>query len=110
MDINNLLLDYRNVTLELIDVNDDIEKVESLIEKRQQIINNINSSSFEKNKFKEIAENLNLLELEDKLIYKIKKESADVRKALDNLKKLKKARSLYNQGENNAVFFNMKSY
>lgn len=110
MDLNTLLVDYKNITLELIESISDIEKVEDLMIKRQQIIDDINLNSFDKTKFKEVADNLNLLEIENDLINKMKKENVTAKKALENIRRLKKARSIYNRGEEKPVFFNMKSY
>lgn len=110
MELQRELQDYKNITLKLVEAIGDIELVESLIQKRQEVIDKINLMQYKNEEFKAIACELGLPELEESLKIEMKKEKVNAKNRLDNIRKLKQARSMYNRRESTSVFFNTKSY
>lgn len=110
MDLERNLQEYKILTLKLINSAENIDEVESLISERQKIINNMQLTEYDKDQFKKIAEELDLANIEEKLIKKIKKEKVNAKSGLDNIRKLKQARNIYNREESVSLFFNRTSY
>ena len=106
MKLREYLDKYKALTLELMDaVQKDLE-VDSLIEKREEILNSINSLDFDKQEINEIVNSLNILGLEEELQNLIKKEKVKVKKQIETLKKARQANNNYNNFENKARVFN----
>lgn len=110
MQLEKNLQDYRELTVKLIDSIDNVDEIESLINEREEIINKINLTQYDNIEFKKIAAELNLAQLEEELVNKLKREKVNARARLENVRKLKMARMRYNKEEGSPVFFNKISY
>ena len=110
MELKKNLILYKEITNKLIKSVGNIEEIERLIKERQGIIDKINLIDYKTDEFKVLATDLNLIELEEELIRKVKNEKTNAQKSFNNIAKLKKARSLYGRRESSPVFFNVKSY
>lgn len=110
MQLEKELKNYKELTVKLIDSIGNIEELEDLINERQNLINKIELIQYDSDQFKKIASELNLANLEEELVNKIKKEKVNIRSRLENVRKLKQARSIYNKKDARPVFFNMRSY
>lgn len=110
MNLEKSLQKYKELTLKLIDSVGNIDEIEKLINARQEIINNIKLEQYDKDKFGEIATKLDLSHIEEELINKIKKEKVNAKSALNNVRKLKQARNIYNKEASYPLFFNKTSY
>lgn len=100
MKLSEYLEEYKTLTLDLIDEAKKGADLDSLIEKRGQVLKIINDIKFEKEEFKTIVSSLKILELEDELQNYIKKETVRVKKQIENLKKTRQANNKYNNFEN----------
>lgn len=110
MNLEKSLQEYKLLTLKLINSVENIDEVENLIKARQDIIDKIQQGEYDKNHFKEVAEKLGLSNIEEELIGKVKKEKVKAKIGLDNARKLKQARNIYNREESESFFFNRTSY
>lgn len=106
MNLREYLEEYKYLTLALIDEAKKDGELNSLIEKREDILDLINDSNFNKEEIKTIGNSLKLLKLEDELQNTVKKEAVEVRKQIETLKKARQANKNYNSFENKARVFN----
>lgn len=108
--LDKLLEKYKGLSSELLEKADEIDNIELLISKRAEVIEKINEIQYDRDEFKKLVQELNLIEIEDQIFMTISKEKLKIRKALDNVQKLKRAQEMYNREEGIPVYFNMKSY
>lgn len=106
MNLNEYLEEYRSVTLALIDAIEKDAETESLIKKRENILESMSNLNFDKEEAKAIGESLRLLQLEDELQRTAKKEQVKIRKQIDRLKKARQVNINYNNFENKARVLN----
>lgn len=103
--LKEFLEDYKNITLKLIFEVGQIENLQKLLDERQKIIQDVEQLGFDKNEFVKIAEELKLLELEEELQNKLKKEKVKLKQDIDKAKKMHSARRSYAAREGNSNFF-----
>jgi len=106
MNLHEYLEEYRALTLDLMDEVQKDGQISPLIDKREDIINAVNSLNFDKEEIKTIGNSLNLAKLEEDLQILYKKEKVKVRKKIENIKKARQININYNGIENIARVFN----
>lgn len=97
---------YRTLTLEIMDKIKKDEEIDSLISKRNEILEALKESDFPKEEIIEIGNSLKLLELEEELEALVIKERTEIKKQIESLKKGRQANSNYNRIENKSRIFN----
>lgn len=106
MNLNEYLEEYKTLTLSLINDAEKGSELDNLIEERENVLKSINSLKFDREEIKVIVESLKLLELEEELQNILKKEKVEIKKQIENLKKVRQANANYNSFENKARVFN----
>lgn len=104
-NLNILLSEYKILTLKAIEEASDAEKLSLVLADRQIKIDEISKLNYEKSEFIDIANELNLLNLDRELNKKVQKEKLETKKALDNVRRLRQARRSYNALEGTPRFF-----
>lgn len=102
---------YKNISLDIIDIlnEDDIdnEKLEYNIEKRQKIIDSLNSDSSKY--FKNHYKNSEIIELDNKIKSLLEEKIIEVRKELNLYRVKKSVNAVYvNMNKNNLNIFSKK--
>lgn len=102
---------YKNISLDIIDIlnEDDIdnEKLEYNIEKRQKIIDSLNSTSLKD--FKNHYKNSEIIELDNKIKSLLEEKIIEVRKELNLYRTKKSVNAVYvNMNKNNLNIFSKK--
>lgn len=109
MDLEEYLKEYKALTLDIMErVNID-GSIGYLVNERQEILDKIKFLGFDKSDIKGIGESLNLIKLEEELNLMIKKEKINVKRRIENLKKMRSANMKYNAINYIPSFFNKKS-
>lgn len=106
MNLYEYLEEYKNLTLDLIDKIQKNVEIDSLIEKRDYILESINSLDFDRKEIKNIGNSLNLLKLEEELQSIAQKEKIKIKKQIETLRKTRQVNTNYNSIENKARMFN----
>lgn len=95
MDIEKELIEFRNLTLELIDR----VKVQGnrlyILKKREDILNRITSLDCDKEEIRKLALKLGIYDLEKELHNKINNEMNAIKKEIQQLKKSKQGNQAY---------------
>lgn len=101
---------YLNVTKEIIESinSEDYEKLNTLTENRKLIIDNIKSLKFNKQEFKEIADELDLKKYEDDMNMKLKEKQLDLKHKIENIKNKRKVSNSYNRQNISPMIFSKK--
>ncbi|WPC41075.1 flagellar protein FliT [Clostridium sp. JS66] len=110
-ELETLLNEYREYTLKLINIveAETYDDIEGLLEKRENIINQINGNEHTKDEFSEIAKKLQILFLQKKLTDLMHEKKVKIRNELDLIAKNKFARNSYNKKFSvDPLFFNKK--
>lgn len=98
MKILELLLEeYKEFTLKLISAMDNDNDLEKLLDERQKILDEIEELNSDKKEFTKLAENLDIIKLEEELKNKLSMQKMKVRKELETLRKQRQARKSYAQ-------------
>lgn len=107
MMLKEILKEYHVLTLECINLieNDKFSKVQCILGKRQNIIENINVLEFPKEEFKDLVKEFNIIELETRLKELMNNKKSDIKKQMSNVRKAKKAHNVYNSNFINNSFF-----
>lgn len=108
MDLKLSLESYRNVTIELIENVRKGEDLNTLFQKREDIIKNIKNINFTKEEFKEFAKSFSIMELDEELQKSINNEKEKVKDKIRFLKITREARSKYENSQFKPTFFNKK--
>lgn len=106
MCLKEYLEKYKVLTLELMDEIKRDGEIGIFIKKREEILNLVSSLDFEKEEIRTISDSLNLLKLEEEIHKLVNKERIEVKRQIDNIKRIKKANANYNSFENRAMVFN----
>lgn len=105
------LIEFKNVTLNLINAleSDDFDEIESLIEKRQNIISALENTNYTEEEFRHIASSINLLTLQKKVLDLMNAKKVELRNEMDKLSEVKIANKSYNSKfAVDSVYFNKK--
>lgn len=111
MQIKEKLLEYKTLTVELINAleNEEYIKLNDLFNEREKIIDCTNDLSYSMEEFKKICNELGIIELETKLKQLIKDKMLKVKKSINNIKRSRNAHMSYNKNFINNSFFVKKT-
>lgn len=105
------LAKYRDTTIELIQAveNENYEILDSLVEKRSEIINSVDKLTFSKEEFKTICLEFKILLLQDSLNKLMNEKKLKVKRQLESMDENKNLRNSYNKKFSvDSIFFNKK--
>ncbi|MEG1255998.1 hypothetical protein [Clostridium sp.] len=97
MTLYELLQDYKNTTTKIITEVCADSDIEVMISDREDIINSLKKMQFSKEEFKEIIEELGVLEVDKKLFATLEKEKQNVKHELNEIQRKKVAGRQYNK-------------
>lgn len=110
MELKLILEQYIQVSLNLIKSieEDDDSNGELLIEKREELLLLLENIDFSKEDFKKVATELELVELENKVMETVNKKKENVKRELIELKRQREANRTYGNSLKNVNFINKK--
>lgn len=111
MNVEKLLKEYRDITVEMISKINENTDISFLIEKRKIILDEIlceKDKKDEQEKFKECYKILKINDFEEQLQLLTKNKMLDIRKDIKKLKQSKAAYNLYSGFNSNAMIFSTK--
>ncbi|MBI6872724.1 flagellar protein FliT [Clostridium aciditolerans] len=99
VELKSQLEVYNSDTLKLIESLEkkDYDNLESLLNKRQQTIDNISKLDYTKQEFSEVAEELKILEHQKRLSDLMIRKRDDVKEELNKISSAKNASNMYNK-------------
>lgn len=109
--LKQFLIRFKELTINLIECleKEKYESLESLFNDRQIVIDDISKLSYEKESFKAISSELQLMPLQQKLTILMNQRRGEVKQELDKLSASKTASNSYNtKYKVDALFFNKK--
>lgn len=95
MNVEEYLIEYKELTLYMIERVKIDTSIEYLVEKRQKILDALSESSFSKDEIKSVGNSLGLASLESELIRTVTKEKIDVKRKIETLKRTSNANMKY---------------
>ena len=95
MNIEKEFIEFRNLTLELIDRVKIQGNRLNIIKKRQEVLNRIMSSNYDSEELRKIALKLGIFDLENELHNKINDEMNTIKKKIHELKRIKQGNQAY---------------
>lgn len=110
MDIKESILNYKEITVKIIDAIDK-EKYEDLtlfVDKREEIIEKLKKININKEHFKELCDEINLIQLENNLNKLLISKRNDIKFKLDAIAKNIQASSSYNKITDSPLIFSKK--
>ncbi|WP_096635435.1 hypothetical protein [Clostridium cochlearium] len=109
MDLRTYLEKFRDVTIDVIDAfkKEDYELGNDLLDKRREVIGEIEQIEYTIEEFRALDEEFKLLDLNKELEETIEKERIKIRKQLDDINLRRSANNGYNT-QNKSVIFSRK--
>lgn len=106
MDLRTYLEKFRDVTLDVIDAfkKEKYELGNNLLDKRREIIGEIEQIEYNIEEFKALDKEFKLLDLNKELEESVEKERIKIRKQLDDINLRRNANNGYNQQSKSVVF------
>lgn len=95
MKLDECLMEYRALTLDIMEKVNEDGIIEYLFNERQYILDEIRKLSFSKEEINRMVESLNIIQLDTELNLLMKKEKVNTRRKMENLKKMKNANMQY---------------
>lgn len=95
MNLEEYLIEYKALTLDMMERIDIDDSILYLMEEREIVLDSISKIDFDQSELKEISDRLNLVQLEKELNLLIKKETVSTKRKIENLKKMKNANLKY---------------
>ena len=105
MDLEQYLIRYEELTLQLINSVKKEEDLGDLLIKRQEILDILHKFKFSQQDYKYLKLKDRILKLDEELKFEINKSKESLRKRIESLKKAKQARSKYDQSQIRYTFF-----
>jgi hypothetical protein len=105
------LITFKNITLSIIQEleREEYDRLEGLIEKREEIMNSIKGLSYNSAEFKTVCDGLQLMQLEQKATKLLTDKKTKIRADMDTVKVAKKANNNYQKKfQPDSLFFNKK--
>lgn len=105
------LIKFKNITLDLIYAleSNDFDALDSLLEKRQGIIDSIEISNYTEQEFKYLASSIDLLTLQKRVLDLMNSKKVELRNEMDKLSEIKTANKSYqSKFAVDSVYFNKK--
>jgi Icc-related predicted phosphoesterase len=110
-DLKSYLEEYKQISLDMIKIiqSENYEYIEDKLNQRQEIINNLNKTTYEKNKFKEIFVNLGLEDIQKQVNSILQEKLHNIKENIEKSKQSRLANKSYNNiNRNNYNFLNKK--
>ena len=108
MNLDELLGEYKNISLTMAERIKKEEDISSFLKKREDIINEINNLDVDKQLICNKIEELNIMEIEKELNELIKNSILNVKKEIKKVKQSREAYKKYADFNGNAVIFSTK--
>jgi len=108
MSLDELLKDYKDISLTMVEKIKKEEDISSFLRKRDYIINKINNLNVDKQLICNKIEELNIMETEKEIEELIKNSMLDVKKEIKKVKQSREAYKKYADFNGNAVIFSTK--
>lgn len=109
MELRSVLNQYREISLKLIkSIENDDNDGELLIKKREELLTHLKEDNFSKEELKKIADELELVQIEKKVMNSIVAAREEVKRELLELKRKREANRTYSAGFKNIGFINKK--
>jgi nitrogen regulatory protein PII-like uncharacterized protein len=108
MSLDELLKDYKDISLTMVEKIKKEEDISSFLRKRDYIINKINNLNVDKQLICNKIEELNIMEIEKELNELIKNSILNVKKEIKKVKQSREAYKKYADFNGNAVIFSTK--
>lgn len=109
MELRSILKHYKEISLNLIKaIENDDDNGELLIKKREELLMYLKKNNFSKEELKKIADELELVQIEKKLIDSITVAREEVKREMLELKRKREANRTYSAGFSNINFINKK--
>lgn len=106
MNLEKLIVDYKRISINIVDSLDrnDFDNLDTLLGKRQKIIDQVTLQEVEKNELKRMYTKYDLFKLDELIKVKFEIKKGEIKKELINLKKRKEASIKYSNINSRAVF------
>lgn len=108
MRMNELLKEYKDTSLSMVEKVKKEEDISSFLKKRDSIINEINSLDIDKQIICDEIKAMNIIEIEDELEKLIKDNMQEVKKEIKKIRQSREAYKKYADFNGNAVIFSTK--
>lgn len=109
MELRSILNQYREISLKLIkSIENDDNDGELLINKREELLVLLKENDFSKEELKKIADELELVQIEKKVMNSITVAREKVKREMLELKRKREANRTYSAGFRNVSFINKK--
>lgn len=108
MRMNELLKEYKDTSLSMVEKVKKEEDISSFLKKRDSIINEINSLDIDKQIICDEIQAMNIIEIEDELEKLIKDNMQEVKKEIKKIRQSREAYKKYADFNGNAVIFSTK--
>ncbi|MDV4149718.1 flagellar protein FliT [Clostridium sp. AL.422] len=106
--IDIILEEYKNITEKLIKYINNDEEIIKLMEKRQELIQNLFSYEKNREEIRKLYLAKDLLRLDEELKFSIEEERNKIKEEIKNLHKVKNANNAYEKNRKINNFFNTK--
>jgi len=106
--LEDVLIEYTEVTIELINCDDSLDKIQQLVEKRENKLEELKLIKCTDIEKQELINKFKLLELEKKAEDKIKMELKKTKDSINNVRKIREARKSFIKQEGTPTFFDSK--
>lgn len=105
--LKEFLEQFKKYTIEMIEnlQSDKLDVFEDALKNRQKILDQINELKFNKSEFKALCEELNIIEMNNKLNNMTKEEKDKVKSNIVGLKKSQRANNAYNYTMDKSTIF-----
>lgn len=109
-ELEEIIQQYRDVTLDLIEeINKDNDELQSFVDKRQELIENMMTIEYTKAEFAQLMEECDVLSLEEKLKGIMQSKKDEIKNIMSQISKSKNANMNYNKRFiGSSVYFNKK--
>ena len=95
MNVEEYLKEYKSITEELINQINGYGNVRALFERREEILNELNSGNFNRDEISRIGNELKLMELEKNMRACYNLEKVNIMRKIQNLRKMQHANEQY---------------
>jgi phosphopantetheine adenylyltransferase len=109
MELRSILNQYKEISLKLVkSIEYDDNNGELLIKKREELLTYLKENNFSKEELKNIADELELVQIEKKVMNSIVVAREEVKREMLELKRKREANRTYSAGFRNINFINKK--
>lgn len=95
VELRQLISEYKEITLDLIEKVKNDDELEEGIKRRNNILKKIKNTNHNEEEIKELLKKANVSALDNELELTIKKEMVKIKKKIENMRKAKNARKMY---------------